>query len=183
MKRWLLFFLLIWGAPVMAADVSFQSGMTQQNVPEFREYAASVLVYRAVEPAAPLGLTGFDIGMGITATSFDNGNNYWKKAFQNQDAPSYVVAPEFYAKKGLPFDIDVGLVYSIVPDTDIQYIGGELKCTVFKGGAVWPAVAVSGSYSQLIGVDQLDFKNYGLELTASKGFGVGLKTFAPHSDI
>ncbi len=183
MKRWLLFFLLIWGAPVMAADVSFQSGMTQQMFQNFSKYAASVLVYRAVEPAAPLGLTGFDIGMGITATSFDNGNNYWKKAFQNQDAPSYVVAPEFYAKKGLPFDIDVGLVYSIVPDTDIQYIGGELKYTVFKGGAVWPAVAVSGSYSQLIGVDQLDFKNYGLELTASKGFGVGLKTFAPHSDI
>lgn len=182
MKKWLVFFLLIWVTPVMAADVSFQSGMTQQMFQDFSKYAASALVYRSVGPAAPLGITGFDIGVEVTATSVDSGKDYWKKAFQNQDAPSYVFAPKLHVQKGLPFDIDVGLVYSKVPNTDIQYIGGELKYTAFKGGVMWPAVAVRGSYSQLIGVEQLDFKTYGLELAASKGFGVGLKV-TPYASI
>jgi hypothetical protein len=182
MKKWLLLFLIFWSAPVMAADISFQSGMTQQLFQDFSKYAASVLVYRAVEPAAPLGLTGFNVGVEATATSLDSGNDYWKKAFQNQDAPSFVVAPKIHLQKGLPFDIDVGLVFSQVPSTNIQYWGGELKYTAFKGGALWPAIAVRGTYSQLLGVDQLDFKNYGLELTASKGFGIGIKII-PYASI
>ena len=182
MKKWLLFFLLIWVTPVMVADVSFQSGMTQQMFQDFSKYAASVLVYRAVEPAAPLGITGFDIGVEVTATSLDNGKDYWKKSFQNQDAPGYVFAPKLHAQKGLPFDIDLGLVYSAIPNTNIQYIGGELKYTIYKGGVMSPAIAVRGSYSQLFGVDQLDFKTYGLELAASKGFGVGVKII-PYASI
>jgi hypothetical protein len=175
MKKWLWLFLLFWVTPVIAADISFQSGMTQQMFQDFSKYAASVLVYRAVEPAAPLGITGFDIGVEVTATSLDNAKDYWKKAFQNQDAPSYVYAPKLHAQKGLPFDIDVGLVYSKIPNTNIEYIGGELKYAVFKGDVLWPAIAVRGSYSQLLGLDQLAFKTYGLEVTASKGFGVGVK--------
>jgi hypothetical protein len=175
MKKWVLFFLFIWVTPAMASDISFQSGMTQEMFKDFSKYAASVLVYRPVEPAAPLGITGFDIGVELTATSVDSGKDYWKKAFQNSDAPSYVLAPKLHLQKGLPFDIDVGLVYSAVPNTNIQYIGGELKYAIFKGGVTMPAIAVRGSYSQLFGVDQLDFKTYGLELAASKGFGVGVK--------
>ena len=182
MKKWLLFFLLIWVTPATAADVSFQSGMTQQLFQDFSKYAASVLVYRAVEPAAPLGITGFDIGVEVTATSLDSGKDYWKMAFKNQDAPSFIFAPKLHAQKGLPFDIDVGLVYSAIPSTNIQYIGGELKYTIYKGGILSPAIAVRGSYSQLMGVDQLDFKTYGLELTASKGFGVGLKII-PYASV
>jgi hypothetical protein len=133
MKKWLLFFLLIGVTPAMAADVSFQAGMTQQMFQDFSKYTASVLVYRAVSPAAPLGVTGFDIGVEVTATSLDSGKDYWKKAFQSQDAPSYIFAPKLHLQKGLPFDIDVGLVYSKVPDTNIQYIGGEVKYAIYKG--------------------------------------------------
>lgn len=182
MKKWLIFFLFIWVTPAMAADISFQAGMTQEMFKDFSKYAASVLVYRAVEPAAPLGITGFDIGVEVTATSLDNGKDYWKKSFQNQDAPSYIFAPKIHAQKGLPFDIDVGLVYSAIPNTNIQYIGGEVKYAIFKGGVAMPAVAVRGSYSQLFGVNQLDFKTYGLELAASKGFGVGVKII-PYASV
>jgi hypothetical protein len=179
---WLLFPVLIGVTPAAASDISFQSGMTQQMFQDFSRYAASVLVYRAVEPAAPLGITGFDIGVEVTATSLDSGKDYWKKAFQNLDAPSYVFAPKIHAQKGLPFDIDLGLVYSLVPNTNIQYIGGELKYAIYKGGILSPAVSVRGSYSQLLGVNQLDFKTYGVELAASKGFGVGIKII-PYASI
>ncbi len=175
MKRWLIVFFVFWAAPVIAADIEIQPGITQQMFKDFSQEAASVLLYRAVEPAAPLGLLGFDIGVEATATKIDNGADFWKKAVKNQDPPSYIVAPKVHLQKGLPLGFDVGLVYSKVPDTNIQYAGGEVKYAILKGGAVWPALAVRGSYSQLFGVDQLDFKSYGLEFTVSKGFGVGVK--------
>lgn len=46
---------------------------------DFSKHAASVLVYRVVEPAAPLGITGFVIGVEVTATSLDNRKDYWKR--------------------------------------------------------------------------------------------------------
>ena len=182
MKKWLVVLLLFWAVPAIAADISFQPGMTQQFFKDFSKDAAGVLLYRAVAPAAPLGLTGFDIGVEVTATGVDNDKSYWKKAFKDQNPPSYMFAPKLHVQKGLPFDFDVGLVYSEVPGTNIQYIGGEVKYAIVSGGVLWPAVAVRGSYTQLFGVDQLDFKTYGLEVTASKGFGVGLKII-PYASI
>ena len=182
MKKWLVVLLLLWVTPAIAADISFQSGMTQQFFKDFSKDAAGVLLYRAVAPAEPLGLTGFDIGVEMTATSMDNAKDYMKKAFKDQNPPSYIYAPKIHAQKGLPFGFDVGLVYSEIPGTNIQYIGGEVKYAIISGGVLWPAVAVRGSYTQLMGVDQLDFKTYGLEATASKGFGVGLKII-PYASI
>jgi len=172
----------MWSAPAAASDISFQAGMTQQMFKDFSKYAASALVYRAVEPAAPLGITGFNIGAEATVTSLDKDKAFWKNSFKNMDAPSYVVAPKLHVQKGLPLDIDLGLVYSAVPGTNIKYFGGELKYAVFKGGALSPAVALRGSYSQLLGVDQLDFRTYGLEVAASKGFGVGVK-IVPYASV
>jgi hypothetical protein len=77
--------------------------------------------------------------------------------------------------KGLPFGIDIGAVYSQVPDTNIKYFGGEIKYAIMKGSAVTPAVAVRGTYTQLFGVDELEFKTYGVEATVSKGLGFGVK--------
>ena len=175
MKRGLIILLSFWATSAMAADIEFQQRMTQQMFQDFSKEAAGALLYRAVAPAAPLGLLGFDIGVELTATKIHKGEDYWKSAFKNQDPPAYIITPKLHAQKGLPFGFDVGLVYSKVPDTNIQYAGGELKYAILKGGVVSPALAVRGSYTQVFGIDQLDFKTYGLEITASKGFGVGVK--------
>lgn len=175
MKRVLAIVLLLWATPVFAADISFQPGTTQQMFKDFTKDIGGILLYRAVEPAAPLGLTGFNIGVEATATQIHNEKDYMKNAFKDRNPPSYLVVPRLHVQKGLPFGFDVGLVYSRIPDTDIQYAGGEVKYAVFKGGVLWPAIAVRGSYTQVFGVDQLDFKTYGVEITASKGFGVGIK--------
>ena len=185
MKKWLAVLtvlLLFIAIPAMAEDIFFQSGMTQELFKDFSKEMGGMLLYRAVAPAAPLGLTGFDIGVETTVTDINTGKDYWEKAFKDENAPSYLVMPKLHAQKGLPFGIDLGLVYSKVLDTDIQYLGGEVKYAIFEGGVVWPAVAVRGSYTQIMGADQLDFKTYGLEVTASKGFGVGVK-ITPYASI
>ena len=175
MKRVWVALLCLWATSATAADIEFQQRMSQQMFQDFSKEAAGVLLYRAVGPAAPLGLLGFDIGVEVTATEIHKGEDYWKSAFNNQDPPSYILTPKLHLQKGLPFGFDVGLVYSKVPDTNIQYAGGELKYAILRGGVVMPALAARGSYTQVFGINQLDFKTYWLELTASKGFGVGVK--------
>jgi len=182
MKKWLVVLLFLSAVPAIAGDISFQPGMTQQFFKDFSKDAAGILLYRALTPAAPLGLTGFDVGVEVTATGIDDKKEYWKKAFEDQTPPSFMVAPKLHAQKGLPFGIDLGLVYSAIPGTNVQYIGGELKYAVVSGGAIVPAIALRGAYTTLLGVDQLEFKTYGMEATVSKGLGVGAKII-PYASI
>ena len=121
-------------------------------------------------PSCPI-----DIGVETTATKINEDKDYWKKSVKDQNPSSYLVSPRLHVQKGLPFGFDIGLAVGQVLNPNITYAGGEVKYAILKGGALEPAVAVRGSYSQTIGVDQLDLKTYGLDLSVSKGFGVGVK--------
>ena len=153
-----------------ADDIEFQTGMTQSYFGKFSKELGAALSYKALSPAEPLGTLGFDVGLEISATNIDEGADYWKKATKNADMPDMIPLPKIYARKGLPFNIDVGAIYSKVPDSNISLLGAEVKYSILKGSVATPAVAIRGSYTQLMGVDQLDFKTYGADVSISKGF-------------
>ena len=176
MKKILLVVLLLFvfaGNVFALDDIKFSTGMTQKLFKDFSDQLGTALSYKPLSPAEPYGVTGFDIGVEISALSVDE--KYWKYAMKGGDAPSFVYIPKLHAIKGLPFGIDVGVVYSQVPDTNIQYYGGEIKYAILEGSTVTPAFAVRGTYTQLSGVSVLDFKTYGAEATVSKGLGYGIK--------
>jgi len=169
-----LFFLsLISLVPLTEAradDIEFQTGMTQSYFKDFSKELGAALSYKALSPAEPLGILGFDVGLEVTAIDIDQGADYWNKATKNADMPGMITLPKIYARKGLPFSIDVGVIYSKVPDSNISLLGAEVKYAILKGSVATPAVAIRGSYTQLMGVDQLDFKTYGADISVSKGF-------------
>ena len=134
----------------------------------FVEDAGAAFSYKAVSPAEPLGLLGFDIGVELTGTSLE-GVSEWGDAIGTTDL-SLLPFPKIHAHKGLPFGIDVGLVYSSLPAVDISYIGGELRYSFVSGNVALPAVAVRGTYTQILGIDALELNTKGVELTVSKGF-------------
>lgn len=176
MKKLLFTVLLLFvflGQAFAFDDIKFSTGMTQKLFKEFSEQLGVALSYKPVSPAEPYGITGFDIGVEVSAVKVDD--EYWNFAIKGQDVPGYLLIPKLHVIKGLPFGIDVGAVFSKVPDTNIKYFGGEVKYALMKGSAVTPAVAVRGTYTQLSGVDQLDFKTYGAEVAISKGVGFGVK--------
>jgi hypothetical protein len=183
MKKLLLAVLLLFiffGNAFAFDDISFSTGMTQRLFKDFSDQLGVALSYKPVSPAEPYGITGFDIGVEVSAMKLDD--EYWKHAINGGDVPGYAIIPKLHVIKGLPFGIDVGLVYSQVPETDIKCLGGEIKYAFMKGSAATPAVAVRGTYTQLFGVDQLDFKTYGVEATISKGLGFGIK-LTPYAGI
>jgi hypothetical protein len=158
-------------SPCFAADNIDQ--LNQLLQPQFKAFSqdlGAALSYKAVSPAEPLGITGFDIGLEVTGTKL-NHSDVWDKA-SSGSAPSTLHIPKLHVIKGLPLNFDVGAIYTKVPTTNISLLGGELRYAILEGGVASPALAVRGTFTKLSGVSQLDFSTKGLEVSISKGFAM-----------
>jgi len=142
-------------------------GTVQADFKKFSEDMGSALSYKAVTPAEPLGMIGFDIGIEVSSTETKS----LATATGNSSLTSIVV-PKLHAYKGLPLGIDVAAFYSAVPTTNITLIGGELRYAILEGGVAMPAVAIRGAVTRLTGVDQLSFNTKSVDLSVSKGFAM-----------
>jgi hypothetical protein len=160
----------------MAKDISFTSGIGQSSFKSLSKQAGAAISYKNTAPAAPLGITGFDIGVEMSAIDIKSDSDYWKAAFNN-DAPSYLVIPKLRVRKGLPLGIDIGAMYSYVPDSNIKLYGFEVSKAILEGTAATPAVGIRGTYTRLAGVDDLDLQTAGFDASISKG----LLIFTPYA--
>lgn len=171
MLRKSLLVALIGASPLVQAGVDFDDlGTVSQS--QFRAIAedmGAALSYKALAPAEPLGITGFDIGVEVTATKLQS-TEAWEAA--SGDDLSYLPLPKLHVHKGLPFNIDVGAFIAAVPGSDIQLLGGELRYSFISGNVAVPAVAVRLAHTRLMGVDELDFDSTSVEATVSKGFAM-----------
>ena len=149
-----------------AQTLSPTSATTNTAFRALSEDLGAALSYKGMIPSEPLGIIGFDIGVAVSQTKLANASKYGA-AFDNETS---IYLPTVRAHKGLPFGIDVGVAYSKVPDSNIKYVGGELRYALMDGGITMPAIAVRGSMSKLSGVDDLDFSTKGLDISISKGF-------------
>jgi hypothetical protein len=175
MKRTVVVFLLLWAIPAAASDVSFDPTYTQRDFRDFSEEIGSTLLYRSIGPAVSLGITGFNLGAEVMASDINENKDYWKKAVSDRNPPSFLTNTRVSFTKGLPLDFDVGIMVGKVVEPDIPYFGAEARYAIVKDRALVPGLTIRGSYSQTFNVDQLDLKTYGLDLSVSKGFGVGIK--------
>jgi hypothetical protein len=140
---------------------------------DFRSLSKEIGLAVAVipmEPAAPMGIFGFDIGVEASVVSIHNNDPFWSLV-TNGSAPSSLIIPRLHINKGLPANIDIGLVYSSVPNSNISLIGGELKFAILEGSVATPAVALRGSFSKLNGVPDLTLSSTTVDLSISKGIG------------
>jgi hypothetical protein len=155
-------------APAWAQDIDRIQVLTQEEFRLLSEDLGAALSYRPLIPTTPLGTTGFDIGLGLTLAKIANTEVLERATSGN--APSRIPVPTLRAHKGLPLGFDIGLLYAQIPDSNIKYYGGELRYAIFSGGVATPAVGVRGNFTQVRGIDQLDFRTRGVDLSVSKGF-------------
>jgi hypothetical protein len=152
-----------WG---IDADIRL-TPMTPKEFKDFSTEAGLALSYIPAAPAEPLGIIGFDIGIEATVADIREDHSHWTSVMS--DPPSMLIIPKIHAQKGLPFGFDIGAVYSKVPQSNISMVGGELKWAYLSGNTALPAIAVRGSYTRLLGVNDLDLDTVGLDLSISKG--------------
>jgi len=162
--------------PAAAKDINNIGALDQDQFHAFSQDLAATLSYKPLTPTAPLGISGFDIGLAATATKIKNSDVLNQVGAGDQ---STLALPSLRVNKGLPLNIDVGAMVGEVPGTNVRVYGGELRYALVPGGAATPAIGIRGSYTKLTGVDQLDFNTKGLDLSISKGFLV----FTPYAGI
>lgn len=165
----LLFVLGCFAQPVWAANITTLNTLAPDEFKLFSEDLGAALSYKAVIPAEPLGVTGFDLGLEVTSTEMKN-SSLWTKA--SGSSRTSLPLPKLHLHKGLPLNIDIGAFNSAVPSTNIKLFGGELRYAILEGGVAAPAVAIRGSFTKLTGVEQLSFDTKGLDVSVSKGFAM-----------
>ena len=170
-------FLLTIPSANAADNIDQINQLIQADFRRLSEDLGAALSYKAVIPATPLGLTGFDLGVEVTATQLEN-RDAWDRA-SSGTAPDTLYVPKLHLHKGLPLGFDIGAFFTSVPGSNIQLWGAELRYALIQGGAVTPALGLRGTYTKLSGVDQLDFHTRGLELLVSKGFAI----FTPYAGV
>lgn len=178
MLRKTLLATLLCSAPLVhaASDLDNLDLITQDQFHGIAQDLGAALSYKALAPAEPLGITGFDIGVEVTATRLKS-TEAWKAA--SGESVDYLPVPKLHAHKGLPFDIDVGAFVAMIPGTDMKLYGGELRYSFVSGNVAMPAIAVRGTYTRLGGVDELDFHATSVEASISKGFLM----FTPYAGV
>lgn len=143
--------------------------LNQQQFRLLSEDLGGAFSYQPQTPAEPLGFPGLDLGVAVSGVKLKN--REIAELASSQSVDSTILIPTLRAHVGLPLGFDVGAMYAWVPDSDIQYYGGELRFAIVRGDAATPAIGLRGSFTKVTGVDQLDLDTRGLDLSISKGFG------------
>ena len=167
------------GLPAQAAELNALNNLlfSQSDFRLLSEDLGAALSYKPLSPGEPLGITGFDLGIEVTATQLENSARY-SNAFTGS-VPDTLYLPKLHVHKGLPFGLDIGGSYSAVPDSNIKVWGAEVRYAILKGSTTSPALALRASFSALDGVEQLKFNTTGVDVSISKGFAM----FTPYAGI
>jgi hypothetical protein len=158
--------LAAFSVPAIAGDFDQMQNLTQAEFANLAKDFTAAASYKGVAPAEALGITGFDVGVEMSATRLEHAGVWRKAGFDH----SSLYMPRVHVYKGLPFNIDIGASLTAVPGSDIKLVGGEIKYAILPGGVATPAVAIRATASRLSGVSQLDLNTRSVELTVSKGF-------------
>ncbi len=168
-RRWLISVLA--SSLVLAkAHANSITGVGLLNQAEFQgltQDLGAAVSYKDMMPAAPLGITGFDVGITGMDTRFGNAAA-WQTA--TGSSRNNIIVPSLQVQKGLPLGFDVGLTYSRVPGSNVRIIGGDLSYALIGGGLLAPALTVRGTYTKMTGVSEMGLNTRSVELCLSKGF-------------
>jgi len=171
MKRTLALLAALAGTPALASsfDINNLGALAQPDFHVLAQDMGAAFSWKALEPADPLGITGFDIGLAVTGTSLQDSTTV-QKAVSGGTVYNTLPVPTLRITKGLPFDLDLGILYSKVPSSNVTFSGAELKWSALSGNVALPAVSVRLAATALSGVQQLTQRTQSLDVEVSKGF-------------
>lgn len=153
---------------VLAWDVDGAAPVA--DLEAFHDHFSLAAYPYARHSAKPLGTLGFDIW--VDASLAPDLEREVGVAIDGNLPGDALTIYRVGARKGLPFDIDVGASYCQVLDSDLKLFAGEVSWAILDGGVATPALGLRGVYSRTNGSDVYDLEQAGLEIEISKGFAV-----------
>ncbi|MEY4766166.1 MAG: hypothetical protein RI907_2839 [Pseudomonadota bacterium] len=168
-------------ASAPAHAYKFNALSTLSNQGEFRQLSEDLAATFADKPQAPaagLGVIGFDVSVTGGTTSVKS-TAVLEKAAGGHSVPKSLPTVGLRVEKGLPFDVDLGASYVLLPGTSASALSGDVKWAFWGGGLVMPAVATRVFYTQTNGLGDMSLNAKGIELSVSKGFAM----FTPYAGV
>ncbi len=147
-------------------NIDYLNFASQRDFENFANDLTGALAYKTLRPTEPFGIAGFDVGLTGSLSSFKHKQMGSVSSNGGGTMETYTLS----ATKGLPLDIDIGLDYTFVPNSNITTWSGNLSWSLTEGGTATPAVGFTGSYTQTNGISAINYSSYGLDVGISKGF-------------
>lgn len=154
-------------AQANAADLTSFNALSQTEFLALSKDLAASTSTKAMERAAPLGISGFDVSGSVALTNTQAGGA-WSKV--SGDSMDQLTQTKLSVSKGLSGGWDVGGFVSKVSSTNVSATGVHVKYALLEGNAITPAIALRGSHSRMGGVSGMTLNNTGLDVLISKGF-------------
>jgi len=148
-----------------AADLDRIGQLTQSEFHRLSEDLGAVAAYKEVAPAAPLGVTGFDVGLELTASKLQHKGVY---ELAGGSAASTVYLPKLRVQKGLPWGVDIGAFVSKVSGSNISLVGLEARYALLDDTLTSPAIGLRVSGTRDMGASQLDVSTVAFDVAISK---------------
>jgi hypothetical protein len=127
-------------------------------------------------PAEPLGAKKFQVGLEYSRLRIEDADPAWNNTFSHPDEHHYlgdvIGMPKLFARMGLSDRIDAGVYFTKVPEANYGFLGGEMKYAFFQEPVKPAAAAVRASYATLLGVDDMNFHVFGVDVSTSKNLGM-----------
>ncbi|WP_455206540.1 hypothetical protein [Kaarinaea lacus] len=148
---------------------------------QFKDYAENLSAaqsHRALSNADGTGALALDIGFEVATTKLEHDS--FLKPYTSKTSPNTLETPKLHFSTRYSDGWNAGAFYSSVPDSDIHIYGGELQYLLMPNQrSALPSVSVRGTYSQMIGMEDMFVTSTGLELSVSKGFNA----FTPYAGV
>lgn len=171
----LLLLLLLLGLAALAAPAAAWSFADDPPAGAFadfhRRFSADLYPYPR-HPAAPLGITGFEIYAEATDDSGIDGEAFFPQVVDGDLAGGFLSVGRVGARKGLPGGVDVGASYGRALGGDVDLGSVELQWAPIRGGVLSPALAFRLTGTRTLGAGRYDLQQLGAEVLVSKGFTV-----------
>lgn len=162
-------------------DIELSPNLTQEEWKVFNRQFGDVIYFNPMTSARPLGTKNFDITLDFKITSIDQTSGAWNNTFHHPDSIHWLgdvlVVPALHARMGVSEKVDVGVYFT--HSGLYGFIGGEVKYALLNDTDKGWAVSVRGSIIKELSVEDFNFTNYGVDVSASKTFGL----FTPYVGV
>ncbi len=128
-------------------------------------------------PAETTGFNGFALSAKYAATTLDNKADYWTNGLNRSPDP-VMSTLSLEARKGIWFPVpsfELAAGFTHLVDSHMFVLNASAKVALHEGFLHWPTPALAARFTgqRVVGNSQVDMTLLGLDISASKSFGVG----------
>lgn len=161
--------LILAAMPASANDFDLLPDANQNDFEAVAEDLSAAIAYKSVQPAAPQGLIGFDVGAIASYTGVENKGAWRRLTGESVGEIGFI---GLAASKGLPLNFDVAAYYTVIPGTDAKLYGAEARYAIWDGNIALPSIALRLGYSELTGEDDIEADALSFDVSVSKTFPI-----------